>query len=231
MRVSGARAPARAGSRSGRRPTGAPPAPRATAPSALRRMTDGAIACTSAVADRPARDEAGHFHVAPALAVEKHRQADDEPHIARAEHEHARRRHQVDAARLGEQLAEATSRPSPCRACAAGDGNADQHEGEQSPPSATARRGSRRSRSRRPPTKKPAPFIAFFEPVNQATQRNNCPSRPREVALIADFDAVLVRSLATPAMPCAPTTQATDNAAPQAGIERRQHAAGRRSAG
>ena len=66
------------------------------------------------------------------------------------------------------------------------------------------------------------PFIAFFEPVNQATHLNSWPEPPpsleaADVALIADFDAVLVRSLATPAMPCAPTTQATDAAAVQAG--------------
>ena len=72
--------------------------------------------------------------------------------------------------------------------------------------------------------KKPAPLVAFFEPVNHATQRNNCPAPSCDVALIAHFDAVLVRSLATPAMPCAATTQATDSAAPQAGFKRRQHA-------
>jgi hypothetical protein len=72
--------------------------------------------------------------------------------------------------------------------------------------------------SNRPPTKKPAPFIAFFDPVNQATHLNNCPEPPSDVALMADFEAVLVRSLATPAMPCAPTTHATDKAAPQAGL-------------
>ncbi len=65
--------------------------------------------------------------------------------------------------------------------------------------------------------KKPAPLVAFFEPVNQATQRNNCPAPCVDVALIALFDDVLVRSLATPATPCAITTQATDATAPQAG--------------
>ena len=65
--------------------------------------------------------------------------------------------------------------------------------------------------------KKPAPLVAFFEPVNQATQRNNCPMSCVEDALIALFDDVLVRSLATPATPCAITTQATDAAAPQEG--------------
>ena len=77
--------------------------------------------------------------------------------------------------------------------------------------------------SNRPPTKKPTPFIAFFEPVNQATHLNNCPEPPSDVALIADFEAVLVMSLATPAMPCAATTQATDTAALQVRIKRRQH--------
>ena len=65
--------------------------------------------------------------------------------------------------------------------------------------------------------KKPAPLVAFFDPVNHATQRNNCPAPSCDVALIALLDAVLVRSLATPAMPCAATTHATDAAAPQAG--------------
>jgi hypothetical protein len=39
-----------------------------------------------------------------------------------------------------------------------------------------------------PPAKKPKPFIAFFEPVNQATHLNNWPLPPSEVALIADFE-------------------------------------------
>ena len=47
------------------------------------------------------------------------------------------------------------------------------------------------------------PFIAFFEPVNHATQRNNWPAPPSALALMADFDAVLVRSLAMPATPSA----------------------------
>ena len=68
-----------------------------------------------------------------------------------------------------------------------------------------------------PPTKNPIPLVAFFEPVNQATQRNNCPAPSCAVALIALLAAVLVRSLAMPHSPCAPTTQATDNAAPQPG--------------
>ncbi len=68
------------------------------------------------------------------------------------------------------------------------------------------------SRSR-PPTKKPTPFIAFFDPVNQATHRKSWPLPSDEVALIADLEAVLVRSLATPATPCAATTHATENAA------------------
>ncbi len=59
--------------------------------------------------------------------------------------------------------------------------------------------------------------MAFFEPVNQATHRKSCPLPSAEVALIADFEAVLVRSLATPAMPWAITTHATDAAAPQPG--------------
>src|SRR5580693_2488704 len=52
-----------------------------------------------------------------------------------------------------------------------------------------------------PPAKKLKPFIAFFEPVNHATHRNNCPAPPSEVALIADFEAVFVMSLATPETP------------------------------
>src|SRR5271166_1278261 len=67
--------------------------------------------------------------------------------------------------------------------------------------------------SRRPPTKKPMPFIAFLEPVNQATHLKSWPEPPSDVALIADFDAVLVMSFATPAMPCAVTTHVTDSAA------------------
>ena len=66
--------------------------------------------------------------------------------------------------------------------------------------------------------KKPAPLVAFFEPVNQATQRNSCPAPSCDVALIALFDAVLVKSLATPAMPCASTTHTTEATAPQSGF-------------
>ena len=32
-----------------------------------------------------------------------------------------------------------------------------------------------------PPRKNPTPFIAFFDPVNQATQRNNWPDPPSDV--------------------------------------------------
>ena len=83
-----------------------------------------------AVADRPARDEAGHLHVAPALAVEKHRQADDKPHIARAEQEHARRRHQIDAARLGEEFAEGFRRLRLAERARQANGDAEKHGGE-----------------------------------------------------------------------------------------------------
>ncbi len=72
--------------------------------------------------------------------------------------------------------------------------------------------------SSNPPIKKPMPFIAFFDPVNHATQRNSCPLPSAEVALIADLDAVLVTSLAMPAMPCAMTTQTTEAAALQPGL-------------
>ena len=64
--------------------------------------------------------------------------------------------------------------------------------------------------------------MAFLEPVNQATHLNSRPSAfsaraSFSATLIADLEAVLVRSLATPQMPCAATTQATDSAAAQAG--------------
>src|SRR5215831_4731499 len=57
--------------------------------------------------------------------------------------------------------------------------------------------------NRKPPMKKPAPLVAFFDPVNHATHLNNCPMSWEDDALIALFDDVLVRSLATPATPCA----------------------------
>src|SRR3990167_9097161 len=78
--------------------------------------------------------------------------------------------------------------------------------------------------SNTPPRKKPKPFMAFLLPVNQATHLKSwllswssalaCAC----VILMADLLAVLVRSLATPQMPCATTTQATDIAAVQAGL-------------
>jgi len=55
--------------------------------------------------------------------------------------------------------------------------------------------------SSNPPTKKPMPFMAFFEPVKKATHLNSCPAPSTDVALIADLEAVLVKSLARPAMP------------------------------
>ena len=59
--------------------------------------------------------------------------------------------------------------------------------------------------------------MAFFEPVNQATHLKSWPAAAPAVALMADFEAVLVKSLASPAMPCAATTQATEAAAVHAG--------------
>ena len=58
-------------------------------------------------------------HVLPAVGVEEHRQADHEPDVARAEHEDAGGRQQVDGAGLGEQLRESSSTTSPCPASAA----------------------------------------------------------------------------------------------------------------
>jgi hypothetical protein len=75
-----------------------------------------------------------------------------------------------------------------------------------------------------PPRKKPTPFMAFLLPVNQATHLNSWLLPPSSalacacVTLMADLLAVLVRSLATPQMPCATTTQATDIAAVQPGL-------------
>ena len=69
--------------------------------------------------------------------------------------------------------------------------------------------------------KKPTPFMAFLLPVNQATHLKSWPEpwlcARSAVILMADLLAVLVRSLATPQMPCATTTQATDMAAVQPG--------------
>jgi hypothetical protein len=54
-------------------------------------------------------------------------------------------------------------------------------------------------------------------PVKKAAHLKSWPEALPAVSLIADLLAVLVRSLATPQMPCASTTQATDIAAVQAG--------------
>ena len=61
--------------------------------------------------------------------------------------------------------------------------------------------------------------MAFFDPVNQAIQRNKLPEPAVAVSLIADFDAVLVRSLATPDTPCATMAQATDQVSLQSGLK------------
>ena len=50
-----------------------------------------------------------------------------------------------------------------------------------------------------PPRKNPTPFMAFFEPVNQATQRKRPSPSSILTTLMADFEAVLVMSLARPA--------------------------------
>ena len=71
--------------------------------------------------------------------------------------------------------------------------------------------------SKRPPAKKPSPFMAFFEPVNHATHLKSWPAPSALVALIADLEAVFVKSFANPAMPCAPTTHATAIMADHAG--------------
>jgi len=66
--------------------------------------------------------------------------------------------------------------------------------------------------------------MAFLLPVNHATHLNNwllsCAWAADWVTLMADLLAVLVRSFATPQMPCATTTQATDRATVQLGSSR-----------
>ena len=158
------------------------------------------------------------------MGVEEDRQPDDEPDVARAEHEDARRRQQVDGARSWRTARGTISTPSPCRASRGRLSSTPARiDRQHRRPSATARRGSRRSSSSSPPTKKPKPFIAFFEPVNHATQRNSWPGAAAEVALIADFEAVLVMSLATPAMPCAVDDPGDREGRAPRRIERRQH--------
>ena len=53
--------------------------------------------------------------------------------------------------------------------------------------------------SSRPPTKKPTPFRAFFEPVRIATQRKSAAGASAgTTSLTALFELILVRSLAMP---------------------------------
>ena len=118
---------------------------------------------------------------------------------------------------LGEQRAHALGGLWRARACAAAGWRWRRSRTSAARPAATARARNPPICSSSPPMKKPAPLVAFFEPVNQATQWNNCPAPCCVLALMALFEAVLVRSLATPAMPCASTTQVTDAAALQAG--------------
>ena len=118
----------------------------------------------------------------PAIAVEEHRQPDDEPYVARAEHENAGRGQQVDRARLSEQLGMllddfalpsvrgSDSSTPPARSRAA---PAISHKAGRKPTTCNSK----------PPMKKPTPFMAFFEPVNHATQRNNCPAALRRCRL------------------------------------------------
>lgn len=64
--------------------------------------------------------------------------------------------------------------------------------------------------------------MAFLLPVNQATHLKSWPEpwffAWSAVILMADLLAVLVKSLATPQMPCATTTHATDIAAVHSGL-------------
>lgn len=69
-----------------------------------------------------------------------------------------------------------------------------------------------------PPAKKPAPFNAFFEPVNTATHLNNPESSPFGTStLTALFALIFVRSFAIPESAWHPITQATDAPVPHAG--------------
>ena len=184
-----------------------------------------------AVADRPGRDEAGHLHVVPAEAVEKHRQADDEPHIARAEHEDARRRHQVDGARLGEQLAEAlrrlrlaerarqatASRRPARRASIAAISHSARAEADHLQQQAADEEAGALRR-----------VLRAGEPGDPAEQL------PRALRRCRLDRAISTRSWSGPwrrrRCPAPPPPRRPTAAAPQAGIERRQHAAARRSA-
>ncbi len=124
------------------------------------------------IGDGPGREEACDLHEVPAARVKEHRQADDEPDVARAEHEHSRRGKEIDAAGFREELPHRLRRfglsELPRQQQEAGHEDNAEQGGHQPERVLKPTRSSRR-----PPTKNPTPFIAFLEPVNQATQRNS----------------------------------------------------------
>ena len=64
--------------------------------------------------------------------------------------------------------------------------------------------------SRRPPTKKPTPLIAFLEPVRIATQRKSVSDAASgTTSLTALLEHILVRSFAMPESACAAITYGT----------------------
>ena len=64
--------------------------------------------------------------------------------------------------------------------------------------------------SRRPPTKNPTPFSAFFEPVRIATHRYSSPCASSGTrSLTALFELIFVRSLAIPDRACEAITYGT----------------------
>ena len=64
--------------------------------------------------------------------------------------------------------------------------------------------------SKTAPSRNPAPFTMFLDPVRIATQRKRAPSCDGASNLTADLDDILARSLATPLAPCTSITKATD---------------------
>ena len=68
------------------------------------------------------------------------------------------------------------------------------------------------------PRKNPSPLIAFFDPVNSATHLYSAPCASLgSTSLMALLELILVRSLATPEIPCTSNTYVTETAADQSG--------------
>ena len=111
----------------------------------------------------------------------------------------------------------------PCRARAAADSSPATKMTPSNPAISQSAARKPAISSSRPPTKKPMPFIAFFEPVNQATHRNSCPLPSARRRLDRGFRRRLGQVLGDAGDALRDDHPGDRRGRAPAGIERRQH--------